>query len=169
MMWYKALTSRYSYYLGILNSLWGLFCIFVICAMFGVIGYWIGQPQFFYAVTQSSPIILDVSSEGDTYYPNVIISGSGKATYYQWIEDLAGNVVFTYKPVKLESAGAVVQHEHVTIPALDVGMYYIKAEMLNQPNPIKSTRIDLTLGIINVVEPDEITCDRIKSIESAKE
>ena len=169
MMWYRSLTSKYSYFLGVLNSLWGLLCIFVICAMFGIIGYWIGQPQFFYAVTQSSPIILDVSSKGDTYYPNVIISGSGKATYYQWIVDLAGNIVFSYKPVQLESNGSVVQHEHVTIPPLPLGVYYIKAEMVNQPNPIKSTRVDLTLGIINVVDPDEISCNRIKQSEESKE
>ena len=160
MRWYKSLTNRYSYYLSIANSLWGLLCIFVICAMAGIIGYWIGQPQFFYAVTQSSPIILDVSSEGDNYYPNVIISGSGKATYSQWIEDVSGQVVFKYKPIRLESRGAVVQHEQITIPALPLGIYYIKAEMINQPNPIKSTKVDLTLGLINVVSPEDIDCNK---------
>ena len=75
MQWYRNITSRYARYLSIMNSLWGIFCICVIFAMVGIIGYWIGQPQFFYAVTQSSPVILDVSSDGDTYYPNVIISG----------------------------------------------------------------------------------------------
>lgn len=156
MKWYRSFLDRYSYYFSILNSLWGLFCLAVICMMAGVIGYWIGQPQFFYAITQSPPIILDISSEGGSYHPNVVISGSGRATYVQWIEDLQGNVVFKYKPVILESKGAIAQYEYIMIPALSSGLYYVKAEMINQPNPIKSNRIDLTLGIINVLDPDQL-------------
>ena len=138
-----------------MNSLWGMFCICAIFAMVGIIGYWIGQPQFFYAVTQSSPIVLDVSRKGDAYYPNVIISGAGKATYVQWIEDNKGIKVFQYKPIVLESKGAMVQHEKIMIPPLNPGLYFIKAEMINQPNPLKSTKIDLTLGLINVVASEK--------------
>lgn len=155
MMWYRSLLDRYSYFFSVLNSLWGLFCLAVICMMAGVLGYWIGQPQFFYAITQSPPVILDISSKGGKYHPNVVISGSGRATYVQWIEDLQGNVVFRYKPVILESKGAVAQYEQIMIPALSRGLYYVKAEMINQPNPIKSTRVDLTLGIINVLDSEQ--------------
>lgn len=154
MQWYRNTISKYAHYLSIMNSLWGMFCICAIFAMVGIIGYWIGQPQFFYAVTQSSPIILDVSCKGDTYYPNVIISGAGKATYKQWIEDNKGIKVFEYKPTVLESRGSMVQHERIMIPPLDPGMYFIKAEMISQPNPLKSSKIDLVLGIINVLPPE---------------
>ena len=154
MHWYRNTISKYAHYLSIMNSLWGMFCICAIFAMVGIIGYWIGQPQFFYAVTQSSPIILDVSCKGDTYYPNVIISGAGKATYKQWIEDNKGIKVFEYKPTILESRGSMVQHERIMIPPLDPGMYFIKAEMISQPNPLKSSKIDLVLGIINVLPPE---------------
>ena len=156
MQWYRNITSRYARYLSIMNSLWGIFCICVIFAMVGIIGYWIGQPQFFYAVTQGSPVILDVSSDGDTYYPNVIISGAGKATYKQWIEDNRGNIVFEYKPTVLDSSGSMIQHERIMIPPLDPGMYFIKAEMISQPNPLKSSKIDLVLGIINAVAPMQL-------------
>lgn len=156
MKWLNYFSCKHEYLIHMINSLWGLVCMFAICAMAGIIGYWIGQPQFFFAISQSSSIILDVSSEGDSYQPNIVISGSGKATYSQWIEDISGHIVFRYKTFVLESNGAIVQHEQVSIPPLPVGRYYIKAEMVNQPNPIKSTKVDLILGMINVVSPEYI-------------
>lgn len=155
MQWYRYAIEKYSRYLHIANSIWGMFCICAVFAMVGIIGYWIGQPQFFYAVTQISPVVLDVSSTGDVYYPNVIISGAGKAIYTQWIEDNSGHKIFEYRPMVLESQGATVQHEQIMIPPLKPGFYFIKAEMVNQPNPLKSIKVDLTLGTIHVVAPEE--------------
>lgn len=149
---YQQLLAKYSGHLRIVNELWGLLCIFVIMAMIGILGYWIGQPQFFYAVTQSPPLILDVSTKGSPYHPNVVISGAGKATYTQWIESLDGERVYEYKPIYLESSGSAIKHEQIIIPPLPVGIYYVKAEMVNQINPIKSTKVDLILGVINVIE-----------------
>lgn len=149
MLGFKKLT--YSQLLETANNLWGLFCIVAVIAMAGILGYWVGQPQFIYAVTQSTPMIVDISEKGGSYYPNVIISGVGKAEYTQWIESMSGEVVHKYKAIELSNKRSDVRHEQVFIPSLPPGMYYVKAKMINQPNPVKTTQLEIVLGIINVV------------------
>lgn len=149
-MTYRSFKTRYYGYFQLANSLWGIFCIFAIATMIGICSYWLGQPHFVYALTQADPIVFRVPESGGPYYPNVIISGVGRAKYKQWIEDEYGHIVHSYPMIELNSQHADIRHEKVIIPKLRPGYYTIKAEMINHPNPIKMTTIDLTLGFISV-------------------
>ena len=144
--------------LSIGNRLFTLLSIIVVCGMIGIMGYWIGQPTFFYTVTKPVPEVFVLSTDGGLYYPNLLISGAGKAVFNQWIEDTNGNSVHTYKPIRLDAdSSARAYHESVMIPPLPIGTYIIKAEMTSQPNPLKMTQFDLTLGRIEIVSKANFT------------
>lgn len=137
---------------AIASGLFTVVSIFFCCALFGVMGYWLGQPSFVYSIMQPEPTVITIPQKGGVYHPNVFITGAGKAIYRQWIENENGEVVYKYNEVFLSSnSGQIRIHQQdVSIPALDVGYYSIKAEVFIQPNPIKSSRVNLVIGRIEV-------------------
>lgn len=163
--------KRYHLHFVLFNNIWGIISLFVVCAMVGIFCFWLGQPQFFYAVTNSSIKPHVVSTEGDVYHPNILICGVGKAEYRQWIENRHGDTVHEYPPIILNvENGTHVQQQRITIPRLPKGLYVIKGEMVNRPNPIKVIKVDLTLGIIDVqgVAQKEADIKRVHPIENTK-
>lgn len=137
---------------NIARGLFSALSIFVCCALFGIMGYWAGQPSFVYSIMQPEPTMITVPQTGGIYHPNIFITGAGRAIYKQWIEDLDGNIIFKYNEVLLSSdRGQVKVHQQdVRIPALKQGFYLIKAEVFIQPNPINSSKVDLIIGKIEV-------------------
>lgn len=137
---------------AVCNRLFTLLSIIVVCGMIGIMGYWIGQPTFFYTVTKPVPEVFVLSTDGGIYYPNLLISGAGKAVFEQWIEDSEGNIVHRYPAIRLDAeSSSRAYHESVTIPPLAVGTYIVRAKMVSQPNPLKMTQFDLTLGRIEII------------------
>lgn len=137
---------------NIARGLFSAISIFVFCAMFGVMGYWVGQPSFVYSIMQPEPELITIPQSGGVYHPNIFITGAGRAIYKQWIETLDGRVIYKYNEVLLSSdRGQVKVHQQdVRIPALEKGLYLIKAEVFIQPNPINSSKVDLVIGKIEV-------------------
>lgn len=148
--------ANYRKTLLVVNGIWGLVCLFVIAFMIGICTFWLAQPQFFYSITNSSVKPHVVSSEGDIYHPNILITGTGKAEYYQWIENRKGETVHEYAKVNLDTENnSSIRQERVTIPRLPKGIYIIKGKMISRPNPLKQMMVSIIIGVIQVKDKNE--------------
>lgn len=115
-------------------------------------GYWLGQPSFVYSIAQANPKVIRIDASGGQYHPNLFITGAGRGIYKQWIETEDGVVVHKYLDVLLSSDGESIRihQQSMSIPPLKPGIYYIKAEVFIQPNPIRSNRVNILIGKLEV-------------------
>lgn len=155
-MSFNELKERHQKLIFWVNGIWGLICLMIIMALIGVCIFWLSQPNFFYSITNANNKPHIVSTEGAIYHPNILISGTGRADYEQWIENRAGKIVYTYETVTLNNeSNTQIRQERVTIPRLPAGTYIIKGRMNVTPNPLRNFSIALVIGVIEVRDKNE--------------
>ena len=129
-----------------------LYSALSVCLIIGTLFicvFWLLDSEYYYQIRPSNHQIVKADTSGQVFNTNLLIIGSGKAQYTQWIEDLSHHTVYEYDKLYINSYNESNVHQSIMhIPALPEGQYIVKGELYYQANPLKTSRLSLELGTI---------------------
>lgn len=127
------------------NAIITLISLVIITGLAFVVAFWLCTGGSY--VYHIEP---DNINKGNIKDFQLIVLGSGKAVYRQWIENDKGKIVYYYPDKVLDGVtSAQTYHSQLKIPDnLPPGHYVIKATLYykSNPLPIGNNQIDLYIG-----------------------
>ena len=129
-----------------------LYSALSVCLIIGTLFtcvFWLLSSEYYYQIRPHNHQTIKADTAGQAFNTNLLIVGSGKAQYAQWIEDSKHNIVYEYDKFEINSYNESNVHQSIVyIPPLPEGYYVIKGELYYQSNPLKTSRLSLELGTI---------------------
>lgn len=126
------------------NAIITLLSLVIITGLAFVVAFWLCTGGSY--VYHIEP---DHTTKGEIKDFQLIVLGSGKAVYRQWIENDKGKIVYNYPDKILDGVtSAQTYHSQLKLPVLPSGHYTIKATLYykSNPLPIGNNQIDLYIG-----------------------
>lgn len=127
-----------------------IYSILSVCFVIGVLFltlYWLLSSDYYYHIRPFRDKEVVMTKEGAIFDTSLLIVGSGRMQYNQWIADETGKKVYTYKPFMMEASMMTSIKQTLNyLPPLPKGKYHIHAKLYYQVNPLKTSEIDIDLG-----------------------
>lgn len=121
-----------------------------VCFVIGVLFlslYWLLSSDYYYQIRPFRDKELIMTKDGAVFDTSLLIVGSGRMQYNQFIAKENGERVYTYKPYMVEASMTTSIKQTINyIPPLPKGKYHIHAKLYYQINPLKTSEIDIDLG-----------------------
>lgn len=127
-----------------------IYSLLSVCFVIGILFlafYWLLSSDYYYQIRPFRDREVVMTKDGAIFDTSLLIVGSGRMQYQQWIADEKGERVYTYKPYMVEAS--MLTHVKQTInylPPLPKGKYHIHAKLYYQVNPLKTSELDIDLG-----------------------
>lgn len=127
-----------------------IYSLLSVCFVIGILFlafYWLLSSDYYYQIRPFRDREVVMTKDGAIFDTSLLIVGSGRKQYRQWIADEKGERVYTYEPYMVEAS--MLTHVKQTInylPPLPKGKYHIHAKLYYQVNPLKTSELDIDLG-----------------------
>lgn len=109
--------------------------------------YWLLSSDYYYQIRPFRDKEVVMTKNGAVFDTSLLIVGSGRMQYNQWIADDNGKKVYTYEPYMIEASMITKVKQIINyLPPLPKGKYHIHAKLYYQINPLKSSELDIDLG-----------------------
>lgn len=109
--------------------------------------YWLLNSDYYYQIRPFRDKEVIMTKDGAVFDTSILIVGSGRMQYNQFIADEFGKVVYKYEPYMIEASMVTRVRQTIDyIPPLPKGRYHIHAKLYYQINPLKSSELDIDLG-----------------------
>lgn len=120
---------------------------FVIGALF-LTFYWLLSSEYYYHIRPFREQVVVMEGQEAIFNNSLLIVGSGRMQYRQWIVDSNGNTVHEYEPTYLGTSNKTnLTQSYTFIPStLKRGVYHIHAQIFYQMNPLKTSKLDIDMG-----------------------
>lgn len=126
------------------------YSILSVCFIVGLLflaAYWLLSSVYYYQIRPFRDKQVVMTKDGAVFDTSLLIVGSGRMQYNQFIADEFGRVVYKYEPYMIEaSMMAKVKQTINYIPPLPKGKYHIHAKLYYQINPLKNSELDIDFG-----------------------
>lgn len=126
------------------------YSVLSVCFMIGLLFlavYWLLSSDYYYQIRPFRDKEVLMTKDGAVFDTSLLIVGSGRMQYNQFITDEFDKVVYRYEPYMVEaSMVAKVKQTINYIPTLPKGKYHIHAKLYYQVNPLKTSELDIDLG-----------------------
>lgn len=128
-----------------------------ICFILGILYllvFWLLSSDYYYQLRPWREEHISIADNDGTkvFETSLLIVGSGRAQYQQWIEDIKGHVVHEYQPYEARATtNSNVRFGGISIPkGLPPGKYTVKARLFYQANPIRTSELSFELGTFTI-------------------
>lgn len=109
--------------------------------------YWLLSSDYYYQIRPFRDKEVVMTKDGAVFDTSLLIVGSGRMQYNQFIADELGKVVYRYDPYMIEASMMTKVTQTINyVPPLPKGKYHIHAKLYYQINPLKSSELDIDLG-----------------------
>ena len=131
----------------LVKSLIGLLSIVYIVGASCLFLFWLTSGEYYYQIRPFGAETIRLENNNSVYHTNLLVVGSGRALYKQWIENEYGEVVYRYEDYKIRNGFEThAYQETLYIPKLPQGRYAIKAHLFYRSNPINHSDVEVTIG-----------------------
>ena len=109
--------------------------------------YWLLSSDYYYQIRPFRDKEVVMTKDGAVFDTSLLIVGSGRMQYNQFIADEKGEVIYNYQPYTIEANMVTSVKQTINyIPPLPKGKYHIHAKLYYQINPLKNSELDIDLG-----------------------
>lgn len=131
----------------LLKSIIGIISIVYLIGAVSLFLFCLTFAEYYYQIRPFGAETIQVDNENSVYHTNLLVVGSGRALYKQWIENEHGEQVYQYPDYKIRNGFEThAYQETLYIPRLPKGRYAIKAHLFYRPNPISHSDVVVTIG-----------------------
>lgn len=127
-----------------------IYSLLSVCFVIGILFlafYWLLSSDYYYQIRPFRDREVVMTKDGAIFDTSLLIVGSGRMQYRQWISDEKDERVYTYEPYMVEASMLTHVKQMINyLPPLPKGKYHIHAKLYYQVNPLKTSELDIDLG-----------------------
>ena len=87
----------------LLKSIIGIISIVYLIGAVSLFLFWLTSAEYYYQIRPFGAETIQVDNENSVYHTNLLVVGSGRALYKQWIENEHGEQVYQYPDYKIRN------------------------------------------------------------------